>query len=278
MPAVLDHDFTAFTALAQPVLAADPVRNTVAGTLIHQVLNGDLTPEPDALWIRVVDDARTVAVALRTPPHPLLLTVMPAAAADVVCDHLLASGIALPGVNGPQALSDAFAERWSARTGVTPRTLMSSRLFKLDELTPPTGVPGELRAATVGDRDQLVAWTAAFTAEAVPGEPSDPALIIDARLRSPGSLWVWSDQGRSASMLWVSAPVAGVVRVSGVYTPPDLRGRGYASACVAAVSARLRAAGRTCVLFTDLANPTSNKIYQAIGYRPVMDARAWALT
>jgi predicted GNAT family acetyltransferase len=147
------------------------------------------------------------------------------------------------------------------------------------DLAPPAGVPGELRAAATADRDQLIAWTAAFGAEAVPDQrPWDAAPMIDVRLRRPGALWIWYDGGRAVSMLWISPPVGGVVRLSGVYTPPELRGRGYASACVAAVSGRVLAGGHACVLYTDLANPTSNKIYQAIGYRPVMDARAWSLS
>jgi predicted GNAT family acetyltransferase len=66
------------------------------------------------------------------------------------------------------------------------------------------------------------------------------------------------------------------IRIGPVYTPPELRGRGYASALVAELTRRLIAGGRQfCFLFTDLANPTSNSIYQRVGYRPVTDVNLW---
>jgi len=120
-----------------------------------------------------------------------------------------------------------------------------------------------------------VSWADAFAIEATPGHPPQLAESVDARLRHDGLLWVWQD-GEPVSMAWLTPPTAGVSRVSGVYTPPPRRGRGYASACVAAASAHALSAGaEACMLYTDLANPTSNKIYQAIGYRPVADAVEW---
>jgi predicted GNAT family acetyltransferase len=259
MHAVLDTDIGRFAAAARPLIAADPVRNTVPGTVIRQVTDGELDHGAGSLWIRVIDEflpgAPTVAVALRTAPRSLLLTAMPVAAAEAICDRLLESRMALPGVYGPEPASGAFARRWAERTGASPHITSRSRLFRLGELTPPQGVQGDLRAASTDDRDLLVRWTNAFGAEATPDQPpSDAGPMIDSRLRRPGTLWTWVDEGRPVSMLWISPPVAEVVRVSGVYTPPDLRGRGYASGCVAAVSARVTAAGHTCVLYTDLAN------------------------
>ena len=65
----------------------------------------------------------------------------------------------------------------------------------------------------------------------------------------------------------------GITRVGPVYTPPEHRRRGYATALVAAwTSELLRRGARRCMLFTDHANPTSNSIYQAVGYRPAGDS------
>jgi len=90
-------------------------------------------------------------------------------------------------------------------------------------------------------------------------------------------MWLWEVDGEPVSTAWLSAPVAGVTRISGVYTPPERRGHGYASGVVAAASQHALDAGvDACMLYTDLANPTSNKIYQALGYRPVCDATQWA--
>jgi predicted GNAT family acetyltransferase len=125
-----------------------------------------------------------------------------------------------------------------------------------------------------------LAWSRAFGEEAMPGAPSAAASAIDARLGQPGLLWIWQDAaGEPVSMAYRSRPAGGVVRVSGVYTPPEQRGRGYASACTAAVSQHALNHGATvCMLYADLANPTSNKIYQAIGYRPVEDQQEWEFT
>ena len=67
-----------------------------------------------------------------------------------------------------------------------------------------------------------------------------------------------------------SPPVANSIRIGPVYTPPDLRGKGYATALVANQSRRFLEDGRShCLLYTDLANPTSNAIYRRIGYQQV---------
>jgi predicted GNAT family acetyltransferase len=91
-------------------------------------------------------------------------------------------------------------------------------------------------------------------------------------------LWVWEDEGRVVSLVGHQLPAFGAVRVGPVYTPPEYRGHGYASALTADVSRRLREAGDDVCLFTDLAKPTSNKIYATIGYRPVTDLISYTFT
>jgi predicted GNAT family acetyltransferase len=153
---------------------------------------------------------------------------------------------------------------------------MGLRLFRLETVRPPAPVPGRLREALPQDRDLLVEWSAAFMAEALPDEPGDPAAPIDLRLGRPGLVWIWEDGGIPVSTAHRTEPALGVVRVANVYTPPELRGRGYASACVAGLSQDALDHGVIhCALYTDLSNPTSNKIYQAIGYEPVGDTQVW---
>jgi predicted GNAT family acetyltransferase len=155
---------------------------------------------------------------------------------------------------------------------------MSSRIFRLDaEPVPPFEIPGRAREATAADRDLLIAWADAFTVEAAPENASvDNSAPIDARLNLGGLLWLWEDGGEPGAMAWITPPVAGMARINAVYTPPALRGRGYASGCVAAASRHAQTGLQsTCMLYTDLANPTSNKIYQALGYRPVADVQEW---
>jgi predicted GNAT family acetyltransferase len=143
------------------------------------------------------------------------------------------------------------------------------RLYELLEMGEPPGVAGRLRQAASADRALMIQWTRAFQEEV--GEPAEDAeRRVDQGLAA-GQLWVWDD-GESVSMAVARQPVECVVRVAGVYTPASRRKRGYAEAGVHALSKHLREAGYRCILYTDLANPTSNAIYRRIGYRAVAEA------
>jgi predicted GNAT family acetyltransferase len=151
---------------------------------------------------------------------------------------------------------------------------MEERIFELAEVIPPLPVNGAIRAATPDDRPLLVDWLTAFGREALgEDDATRVAASVDDWLAGKGrSLWLWDDGG-PRSLTGVGGRTPNGTRIGPVYTPPDHRGRGYASALVAAVSqAQLDAGLKFCFLYTDLTNRTSNKIYQAIGYRPVTDA------
>jgi predicted GNAT family acetyltransferase len=125
---------------------------------------------------------------------------------------------------------------------------------------------GHLRLADHADRDILIEWLGAFQRE-TGGGLSDIEPTVNRRLRA-GQLWIWEDTD-VVSFAGVTDPVSGVARVGPVYTPPDRRSCGYASALVCAVSSAVRVQGYRCILYTDLANPTSNSIYRSLGYRAV---------
>jgi predicted GNAT family acetyltransferase len=274
-----EPDLGTFAGRALPFLERDPVRNNSAYSVIAERHLAGWSIEPDALWVSVTDDAgQLVGLALHTPPSPAVqLTDMPHDAVLAVADHLAASHPGLPGVSGPVAVARGFALRWATLTGAVVAPTAARRLFQLNQLRMPARVPGRLREAGQADRDVLTRWSAAFALEATPDQRAgDPAAPIDARLSRGGMLWLWEVDGTPVSGLWFNLPAAGVVRISSVYTPPDHRGHGYASACVAAASQLALVRGAvSCVLNTDQANPTSNRIYRAIGYRPVRDAQIW---
>ncbi len=276
-----DEELAHFADGVSGWLRSEPVLDTVLLTVLHGKLTGALPTRGDERWIRIDDGAGEVAgAAMRTPPRGLLLSHMGDAAAEALAECLAGEATGLPDATGLVRPVEAFARRYAQLTGVQPRIGMRSRLYRLDTLVPPRGVPGAARPASRADRDLLVSWSAAFSAEASPhGAREDHAEPVDARLRGDRLLWLWEVDGEPVSMAWLSPTVAGMTRVSGVYTPPASRGRGYASACVAAASrAALDGGTERCVLFTDLANPTSNKIYQIIGYRPVADVNQWLLS
>jgi predicted GNAT family acetyltransferase len=135
------------------------------------------------------------------------------------------------------------------------------------------------RLADVDDRQLLVDWTTAFHAQVDAGRHDrDPGPLVDIRIAHQRA-WLWESGGEVVSYVGVQPMIAGVVRVGPVYTPPARRGRGYASALVAHASQHaLDNGATTCSLYTDLANPTSNKIYAAIGYEEVADVATFVFT
>ena len=154
---------------------------------------------------------------------------------------------------------------------------VSERIFRLTEVQTPAAVPGRLRPAEPTDRALVRDWIDAFMREALePTAPDDVDAMTDRWLAGRGrTLYLWED-GEVVSLAGIGSPTPHGVRVGPVYTPPDRRGHGYASALVAGISqAALDAGRRFCFLFTDLANPTSNHIYETIGYRPVRDVDMW---
>ncbi|MDH6628986.1 putative GNAT family acetyltransferase [Streptomyces sp. LBL] len=221
-------------------------------------------------------DGTVHAVYLQTPPHRLNLTPLTPEEADSLAAHLAGLGVPVPGAGADRETVESFAAAWQARTGATPTLHQRQRLYRLGTLTvPEPAPPGRARIAVESDRAQLATWYDEF-AEAV-GDPATGAGVwADARIAYGGvTLWETPD-GTPVAMAGVTPPVAGQVRVAPVYTPAHLRGRGYAGAVTAEVSRAARDAGADEVLlFTDLANPTSNRLYQRIGYRPVTDFAAY---
>lgn len=217
-----------------------------------------------------------VAATMRTPPFNLLLTAGtdPAAVPLVVGDALSAMPDT-PGLSGPRELAARAVSLWTERTGAIARVVMAQRIYQLSRVIPARAAPGAPRIAHEADRAIVVDWFQAFVAEALAdgGHAADRAEAEATATHWLGGrgLWVWEDDGLVA-MAGASGRTPTGIRVGAVYTPPDKRRRGYASALVAALSqAQLDGGRRFCFLYTDLANPTSNHIYQAIGYEPVCD-------
>ena len=187
-----------------------------------------------------------------------------------IVDAIAEAGVALPGVNGDAATAASFAGQWSERRKSAATPFQGTRLYELLELGEVPRVEGQLRQAGPGDRTLMILWTRAFQDE-IGESTSDTELRVD-RALAAGQLWLWDQNKETTSMAVSREPAQGVVRLSGVYTPPEKRKHGYAEACVHALSKHLRASGYRCMLYTDLGNPTSNSIYRRIGYRVIAEA------
>jgi len=217
-------------------------------------------------------DGGPTAAFLNTPPYPVTLTATTARAATALAGLLADRARHLSGVNGDNHCAPAFASAWQARTGQPFQVRMRTRLYRLDRLRVPDPAPcGHARVAVAADRDLIIAWLDAFHREASPGPGGRAAQAADDWL-SYGGLTFWEAEGEPVAMAGLTRMVAGQVRVGPVYTPAHLRGRGFGGAATAAVSrAALAAGAQEVLLFTDLANPTSNALYQRLGFRPVGD-------
>ena len=265
------EDPAAFLEAASPLLLADEARHNlilgIAGTLRDHPAH---YPEY-GLWL-AEDGGETVGAALRTPPHNLVV----ARPRDDSVLETLAEAIDddPPGLVAAQPEAEAFAEAWAATTGATLRTNRAQGVFSLDRVEPLVPVSGRMRDARTDDRPLLLDWFRAFMEEAI-GESPDAAStahVVDHRLEADSAGVVFWEDGPMVSLAAFGNPTPNGIRIGPVYTPPEYRRRGYASALVAELSERLLEKRRFCFLFTDLANPTANRIYEQIGYRRVCEA------
>jgi predicted GNAT family acetyltransferase len=268
----------AFWELTSDFLLRDPVLNGVLLTTISARRTGAMVDPAPATYAAVLDARGWVmGAAMRTPPFNIYVSPMPVEAVDLLVDAMVAACPDAGGVTGTAAEAAAFASAWAERTGSSLAVQERQRIHRLDAVTMPAPVPGSWRTAGPSDRDLLVEWTEAFAKQTGSAVAGTGAANVDSRLAEDRA-FVWLD-GVPVSYVGTSTPAGGIVRIGPVYTPPERRRRGYASALVALVSQRaLNGGAVACSLYTDLANPTSNKIYAAIGYRPVRDVTVYRFT
>ena len=279
------EDPSAFLAAAERHLAADPVLTTVVASVTHRALGevarGVPAPAHPRWWVVVRRGDEVVGVAMRTAPfapYPLFVLPMPDDGAQAIAQALHERGETVRGVNGALPAARVLAAESARIAGGKTSVHEHTRLFELGELIEPAPVGGRLRPAREDDLDLALAWYHAFGRDAA--EQAGHAALEAERVTwedmlvriETGRVWLWEDAtGSPVHVTGANPPSFGVARIGPVYTPKEHRGRGYASAAVAAVSRRLLAEGTRVCLFTDQANPTSNKIYQQLGFRPVVD-------
>jgi uncharacterized protein len=214
-----------------------------------------------------------VAVAWMTPPWALGLSPMSKAAVAAIIEHVAALEDRVPGVVGPKPTVDEFRELWLSRQRCSLKSTIEQRIYSLRRAIPPRSVAGKLRAATEVDRACVTGWSLAFIKDCGLTDSPESVLRNVSTALGNGSRVLWEVDGEPVSMAGYGGRTPSGIRINWVYTPPPYRRHGYASAVVAALSQKLLDDGRRfCFLYTDLANPTSNSIYQRIGYKPVCDS------
>jgi predicted GNAT family acetyltransferase len=253
-----------FLAATEALRAHDPVRTNVLGSVATGVVDGRRY-DAEHWWVVEDADGEVVGAAIWTLPYRLLLAPMPPEAADALAADVRALGHRPPGIIGPPAAARRLAE--TAGWSVSPA--MHERILVLEQFTPATGVPGSARRATTDDVDLGAAWFAQFSIDAGALVP-DPREAFVARL-THNQFWMVDGEPVAVAghaPLVVSAGTT-VARVGPVFTPAEHRRQGYGAAITSAVVAELLTVADVVMLFTDAANPTSNGVYERLGFRPV---------
>jgi predicted GNAT family acetyltransferase len=277
------RDAEEFAARAEGFVVGRLERNVLATVLDRVRAGGGYGATPPLFAVAGSGGGGVAAAAIRTPPWRMLADgfTEPDLARALV-DAWLGADPGLPGVFAQGDCAQAIAAAFTEATGGGHELLMAELMHELSEVAdPPRPAAGSMRQATLADRELLLAWELAFIAEAGVGIGEAVAERVERRIAA-GLQYMWLDsEGQPVCTVAHNPIIAGVGRIGPVYTPPEHRGHGYASSAVAAVSRRLLAEGEgagasraglgapRCVLFTDAANPTSNRIYASVGFTPL---------
>ena len=277
---VKDNSLKTFLDEAGPLL----YQNEPSNSLILGVAEGmqRSVPKNAPLLIRVLENGRTVSAAIQNLPSHLILTNGTTEELEKLADFVFKLRASFPGVVGPSREAEFFAKQWSALTNENHELGMDQKLYKLEQVIHPPKMLGLFRTVESSEVELVTKWMMGFAAESLPpAERHDENYWKDFAEKTIGNqmahCWVVNDV--PVALACFSRPTLNGVTINGVYTPVEFRKKGYASIAVAHLSQKMLDSGKKfCVLYTDLANPTSNKIYQDIGYREESESRFYNFT
>lgn len=262
-----------FLERAQGYLERNEAANNLMLGICTRLKSKPVSADNEPLFFTVEDEGNLKAAAVMTPPNKLVLygENEDRKTYDLLAEQLIEDKIPVPGVIGPSRISLAFAKLWSEKIGASFEKGMAMRVYRLDRVNHPKGIKGSFRIAGNEDINLIAEWTCGFERDAgLSADKSEARKKAEEKV-SNGEIFIWCD-GQPVSMAGTARPTSNGCVISYVYTPKKFRYRGYASACVAALSQHILDSGyKFCSLFTDLSNPTSNSIYMKMGYKPICD-------
>ncbi|MFT5141969.1 MAG: ribosomal protein S18 acetylase RimI-like enzyme [Rhodothermales bacterium] len=261
-------DFSEARRLLEPWLLQREAEHGLAIGILRSLESGEHDYESPFV-AAVLSENRIVGFAFRTPPHKLAISDIPTEAIPGLVAEVRRAYDWIPAVLGPETAGTYFAAAWAASIGCTARSGARQRIYAARVAVLPEAPPeGQLRVASTEDTELAVEWTASFVSETglLPANYDDHVR----RLIAAEELYMWDD-GQRRCMIGATAPTPSGIRIGYVYTPPANRDKGFASAATAHLTQLMLTRFDFCTLYTDLSNPTSNSIYQRIGYRPVAD-------
>ncbi len=279
MKAQFYEDISIFSDLAFPFLLNHEVENGLILTILNSLkrnIHRYGVEQPLLLTLTKGNDVKLITI--RTPPHDLLISYTDELdTIEILVEFLLKRKEKLPGVLGFKEAADKFTRLWCEKSSLDSHLLRNERIFKLEEVSEDTLGINKFHVATKEYEKIVLNWTRKMLKEAlseITNEELDRNInnFKEEFENNNSQIFLLFDDNEPVSMARKAGKSPNGNAINLVYTPPSLRRRGYATECVAKLSKLLLDEGnKYCFLFTDLSNPTSNSIYQKIGYRPVID-------
>jgi predicted GNAT family acetyltransferase len=229
------------------------------------------------------DYGNIILTAARTVPFPMTMyetdNIRNDDAVDFFIQSLVERGLEVDLIMTEKALAKSFCEQYGKLTGKGYYLKESLVLYLLDKVNELTPTRGSFRVVNPDDMFYIPYWYADFPPACGIGEYSLAAGVEGAnRAVEKGTAYVWVD-GYPVSVAASVRSTSDCAIVGQVYTPPNLRGKGYSTACVWYLSQKLFDDGfKYCALYANCDNPYSNRVYQKIGYKEIFWYDQYKLT
>ncbi|MFF2753781.1 GNAT family N-acetyltransferase [Psychrobacillus sp. NPDC058041] len=264
-----------FEQVARPFLEKNEDKFSLFLGVLQAIKDGKYE---NPLMVTIEENGELLALFQMTPPHPLNIIFVNeesmAASIDLCITELIKQSINIESIISVKEWAYKFAEKWKEKTGQGFSISMDQGLYRLDQVEDSLEMcPGSWRYATEEDALLIEKWYSLFEEDT--GLPKTASVEIKKRVKTmldAKEAFLWENEGQIVSMMKKARPTANGVTVSLVFTPKEQRKKGYARTLVAAGSRELLKEFQFCVLYTDMLNPTSNKIYQEIGYQKLIDS------
>ena len=240
-------------------------------------LRREITEKPDSFrYIAIYEGDELVGGSLVSEKN-MVVSQIPGPHLVPLAKFLLDNQIKIAGIVGPPATCEIFVKVWKKLSGLNYKLAVNQKIYQLEEVIMPLKQSGQQMLAQESHAGLVGQWLHEFNCEAIPHEPTSVEKTTELAFQKikKGEVYLWqNDESEIVAMNFVGRPTDNGMSVTGVYTPKNFRGKGFASALVAKTSEQMLQSGRKfCVLYTDSSNSTSNKIYQKIGFKEVATSK-----
>lgn len=265
------NDIQSFKNEVIPYLEQDEIVNNLALGLLLAVKN-----EPPIVMATLTRDEKIVLVLFQTSPKQIILSKAKELTQEEIqqLSKILDDKLdEIPGFIGEKGLTNQLAKEISILRNKQPFIQMNQRLYGLGKIEKKASNNGRLIKMELENLPLVKEWVYQFCIDINEMMNIEEAEVKAKDLIEKGRVYGWEVDGELVSMANASRPTKTNITINFVYTPLTERKKGYATSCVSALTEIMLNTGlKTTSLYTDLDNPTSNKIYMEIGYKPIMDS------